>query len=103
MLFQLRDVTKTYGKITALKSLSVEIPAGAIGLLGPNGAGKTTMIRTLLGLITINAGEGEVLGMNIRSRRLDVRQAVGFVPRTNASSRASRGSSSSPTRASSAA
>ena len=80
MLFQLHDVTKTYGKITALKNLSVEVPPGPIGLLGPNGAGKTTMIRTLLGLITINSGGGNVLGMDIRTQRLDIRQAVGFVP-----------------------
>src|SRR5213079_1720726 len=80
MLFQLRDVTKTYGKITALKSLSVEIPAGAVGLLGPNGAGKTTLIRTLLGLISINSGSGQILDMDIRRQRLAIRQAVGFVP-----------------------
>jgi ABC-2 type transport system ATP-binding protein len=80
MLFALHDVTKTYGKIIALRQLSVSVPAGAIGLLGPNGAGKTTLIRTLLGLITIDAGGGQVLGMDIRSQRLDVRQAVGFAP-----------------------
>ena len=80
MLFRLQGVTKTYGKVTALRDLSVAMPEGAIGLLGPNGAGKTTMIRTLLGLITINSGGGEVLGMDVRSRRLDIRQAVGFVP-----------------------
>jgi ABC-2 type transport system ATP-binding protein len=80
MLFRLRDVTKTYGKITALRQLCVEVPPGAVGLLGPNGAGKTTLIRTLLGLIPIDAGSGEVLGMDIRTRPLDVRQAVGLVP-----------------------
>ena len=80
MLFTLHDVTKTYGKITALRGLSVAVPPGAVGLLGPNGAGKTTMIRALLGLISIDSGSGEVLGMNLRSRRLDIRQAAGFVP-----------------------
>jgi ABC-2 type transport system ATP-binding protein len=80
MLFALHDITKTYGKITALRQLSVRAPAGAVGLLGPNGAGKTTLIRTLLGLITIDSGGGEVLGLDIRDRRLDIRQAVGFVP-----------------------
>ena len=80
MLFRLQGVTKTYGKVTALRDLSVAMPEGAIGLLGPNGAGKTTMIRTLLGLIPIDAGGGEVLGMDVRARRLDIRQAVGFVP-----------------------
>jgi ABC-2 type transport system ATP-binding protein len=80
MLFALHDITKTYGRITALKQLSVSVPAGAVGLLGPNGAGKTTLIRTLLGLITIDSGSGQILGMDIHSQRLDIRQAVGFVP-----------------------
>jgi ABC-2 type transport system ATP-binding protein len=80
MLFELQDVTKTYGKVTALRNLSVAIPEGAVGLLGPNGAGKTTMIRTLLGLIHIDRGRGQVLGMDIYRQRLDIRQAVGFVP-----------------------
>ena len=80
MLFQLDNVRKTYGKVTALRDLTVEAPEGAIGLLGPNGAGKTTLIRTLLGLITIDAGGGQVLDMDIHSRRLDIRQTVGFVP-----------------------
>src|SRR6202011_2392903 len=80
MLFALHDVTKTYGKITALRQLSVSVPPGAVGLLGPNGAGKTTLIRTLLGLITVDSGGGQVLGMDIHGRRLDIRQAVGFAP-----------------------
>ena len=80
MLFQLQNVTKTYGKVTALRNLSVEVPPGAVGLLGPNGSGKTTLIRTLLGLIPIDAGTGSVLDMDIRSRQLAIRQAVGFVP-----------------------
>src|SRR6266852_6854402 len=80
MLFRLQTVTKTYGTITALRRLSVDAPLGAVGLLGPNGAGKTTLIRTLLGLITVDAGGGQVLGMDIHGRRLDIRQAVGFAP-----------------------
>lgn len=80
MLFRLDNVTKTYGTVTALRHLSVEAPSGATGLLGPNGAGKTTLIRTLLGLIRIDSGSGAVLGLNIRSRQLDLRQVVGFVP-----------------------
>src|SRR5215468_11266031 len=80
MLFALSGVTKTYGAVTALRQLTVEVGDGAVGLLGPNGAGKTTLIRTLLGLITLDAGGGEVLGMDVRTRRLDIRQAVGFAP-----------------------
>jgi ABC-2 type transport system ATP-binding protein len=80
MLFALDNITKTYGKITALRQLSVSVPPGAVGLLGPNGAGKTTLIRTLLGLIAVDTGGGQVLGMDIHSRRLDIRQMVGFAP-----------------------
>ena len=80
VLFQFENVTKTYGSITALNSLSVTVPAGAVGLLGPNGSGKTTMIRTLLGLIPIDSGSGEVLGMDFRRRQLDIRRMVGFAP-----------------------
>ncbi len=80
MLFQLQDVTKTYGAITALDGLSVAAPEGAIGLLGPNGSGKTTLIRTLLGLIPIDRGGGEVLGMDFRRKQLTIREMVGFAP-----------------------
>jgi ABC-2 type transport system ATP-binding protein len=80
MLFRLDRVTKTYGPITALRQLSVEAGHGAVGLLGPNGAGKTTLIRTLLGLINVDSGGGEVLGLDIHARRLDIRQRVGFMP-----------------------
>jgi ribose transport system substrate-binding protein len=80
MLFELQDVTKTYGAVTALDNLSVSVPAGAIGLLGPNGSGKTTMIRTLLGLIPVDKGAGEILAMDFRRRQLDIRTAVGFAP-----------------------
>jgi ABC-2 type transport system ATP-binding protein len=80
LLFQLEDITKTYGAVTALNSLSVSVPEGAVGLLGPNGSGKTTMIRTLLGLIKIDQGSGAVLGMDIRRQQMDIRRAVGFAP-----------------------
>jgi ABC-2 type transport system ATP-binding protein len=80
MLFSFEDVTKTYGRVTALNGLSVSVPVGAIGLLGPNGSGKTTMIRTLLGLIPVDKGRGQVLGMDFRTQQLDIRRMVGFAP-----------------------
>jgi ABC-2 type transport system ATP-binding protein len=79
-LFALIDVTKTYGAVTALDRLSVDVPEGAVGLLGPNGSGKTTLIRALLGLIGIDSGSGHVLDLDTRSGRLAIRQVVGYVP-----------------------
>ncbi|WP_428304296.1 ABC transporter ATP-binding protein [Lacipirellula sp.] len=80
MLFQFSNVTKKYGSITALNDLTLSVPIGAIGLLGPNGSGKTTMIRTLLGLIPVDAGTGQVLGKDFRRQQLEIRREIGFAP-----------------------
>src|SRR5688572_18598885 len=80
ILFDFAGVTKSYGSISALDDLSLRVPTGAIGLLGPNGSGKTTLIRALLGLIPVDSGSGEVLGMDFRRRQLDIRRKVGFAP-----------------------
>ena len=56
-------LTKTYGRITAVDHLNIEVPARSVfGLLGPNGAGKTTTIRMLLGLVRSSDGWIELLG-----------------------------------------
>jgi ABC-2 type transport system ATP-binding protein len=80
MLFRFESVTKTYGAVTALNNLTLAVPEGAVGLLGPNGSGKTTMIRSLLGLIPVDRGSGEILGLDFRHRQLDIRRQVGFAP-----------------------
>ena len=59
-LFQLEGVTKTYGAVTAMDDLSVTVPIGCNWAAWANGSGKTTMIRTLLGLIPVDAGSGQV-------------------------------------------
>jgi ABC-2 type transport system ATP-binding protein len=80
VLFQFEGVTKTYGAVTALDNLTLAVPEGAVGLLGPNGSGKTTMIRTLLGLIPVDKGSGQILGKDFRRQQLDIRRDVGFAP-----------------------
>jgi ABC-2 type transport system ATP-binding protein len=80
VLFECANITKTYGAVTALNNLTLAIPPGAIGLLGPNGSGKTTMIRTILGLIAVDEGSGQVLGKDFRRQQLDIRREVGFAP-----------------------
>src|SRR5262249_3852667 len=80
MLITLSKISKSYGRIEALRDLTAQVPEGAIGLLGPNGAGKTTLIRTLLGLIAIDRGSGSVLGHDIRREAMAIRRSVGFMP-----------------------
>jgi ABC-2 type transport system ATP-binding protein len=51
-------LTKTYGKLTAVDDVNIEIPSGSVfGLLGPNGAGKTTTFKCMLGMARASAGE----------------------------------------------
>jgi ABC-2 type transport system ATP-binding protein len=59
------DVSRRFGEVTALDSLSLDIPAGQLlGLLGPNGAGKTTLISLFVGLRRPSAGRVEICGGN---------------------------------------
>ena len=56
----IRNLTKKYGKITALDQLNLDIEAGNIyGLLGPNGSGKTTTLGIILGILGKNEGSYE--------------------------------------------
>ena len=72
-------LSKTFGKVEALKEFTLDIEAGIFGPIGPNGAGKTTLIRVLLGLIHADAGQANVLGMNVRTHSLDIRRRIGVL------------------------
>ena len=74
------DLTVRYGKKTAVDGLTVEIPEGCVGLLGPNGAGKTTLLKTLLGFLQPVSGSGEVLGLNVATDGIKLRQKIGLMP-----------------------
>ena len=84
MIFELSDISHFYGAHQALSRVSVGVKPGTVGLLGPNGAGKTTLIKTVLGLISPYAGEGTVLGHNIRTHSIDIRRRVGYMPEREA-------------------
>jgi ABC-2 type transport system ATP-binding protein len=64
----LRGLTKRYGDQVVVDHLDLAIERGLLfGFLGPNGAGKTTTIRMLLGLVSPDTGEVELLGANARA------------------------------------
>lgn len=77
------NMTVRYGSKTAINDLSVEIPEGCVGLLGPNGAGKTTLIKTLLGFVPPTTGAGSILGMDVATDGLRIRQRIGLMPETD--------------------
>ena len=55
--------TRSYGPVTAVDAVSLDVPAGQLlGLLGPNGAGKTTLLQLLTGLRRPTSGTVELFG-----------------------------------------
>jgi ABC-2 type transport system ATP-binding protein len=80
-----RDLSKHYGSVEALRGLTFEIQTGEIfGLLGPNGAGKTTAVECLVGLREPDAGEISVGGVDVRRRPREARQKIGVALQTTA-------------------
>ena len=60
-------VSKRFGRVTALDSVSFTVPQRSItGLLGPNGAGKTTLFSVIAGFLKSDGGWAEVLGVDVR-------------------------------------
>ncbi|MEQ9568918.1 MAG: ATP-binding cassette domain-containing protein, partial [Longimicrobiales bacterium] len=76
-----RELVKRFGPVAALDGVDIQVPEGAVYVLvGPNGAGKSTLLRTLMGLVSRDAGEVTVLGYDPGRRGAALRAAVGYVP-----------------------
>ena len=59
------ELTRRFGARTALASVSLSLPRGAVyGLVGANGAGKTTLIKHILGLLRAESGSVRVFGLD---------------------------------------
>src|SRR5258707_1981919 len=72
---------KSYGKVTALDGLDLNVAAGEVhGFLGPNGAGKTTTIRILLGLLRADGGSARLLGGDPWSEATALPRRLAYVP-----------------------
>ena len=77
MKLVIKNVSKTYGKVRALKDASFELREGIYGLLGPNGAGKSTIIKSIMGFLKYE-GQITVDGMNNKS--IEAKAIMGYVP-----------------------
>ena len=63
---QVKNLSKSYSDIDALKDLSMDIDAGILfGILGPNGAGKSTLIKILATLVEPDSGEVFINNINL--------------------------------------
>jgi ABC-2 type transport system ATP-binding protein len=85
LAIEMIELTKTFGRFTAVDHLSLTVHQGEIfGVLGPNGSGKTTTINMLSGLSTPTSGQVKVLGYDVRKQTRQVRQVLGSVPQETA-------------------
>ena len=75
------QLTKRFGTVTAVNSLSLEVAKGTIcAFLGPNGAGKSTTVNMLSGLRAPTSGEATVCGFDVATHPLEVKRRIGVLP-----------------------
>jgi ABC-2 type transport system ATP-binding protein len=76
-------ISKSYGNVLALSSVSFSVSAGEIvGLLGPNGAGKSTSMKVALGILPPDSGEVRVYGRRVQDDPVAAKKQIGYVPET---------------------
>ena len=80
-MISLKQVTKLYGQLAAVRDLDLEVRDGEImGIIGHNGAGKTTVLKIIVGLISPTSGRVEVMGRDVARESIYVRQFIGYLP-----------------------
>ena len=79
-MIDVRDLSRSFGRIEALSHASFQVERGEIvALLGPNGAGKTTATRIIAAILAPSGGDVLVDGISVRERPNDVRSRCGLV------------------------
>lgn len=79
-MLTVQNVTKRFGKFTALQDISLEFDHGVYALLAPNGAGKTTLMKMIVTLLFPTEGQIVYDGREIRSMGASYREKLGYLP-----------------------
>ena len=79
-MLELKNISKKYGRVTALKSVNITLGSGIYALLGPNGSGKSTMMNIISGILPPTEGEILYNGQGIRSLGTAYRERIGYMP-----------------------
>jgi ABC-2 type transport system ATP-binding protein len=80
-MIEIMELTKRYGKFTALDSLSLQIEKGTVfGFVGQNGAGKSTTFSILATLLAPTSGTAYINGYNVQKDTKMVRRQIGYMP-----------------------
>lgn len=78
---QIDQLTRTYGSLHAVDSLSLSVRRGRVlGLIGQNGAGKSTLMRMLVGLLKPTSGQISIAGLSLAQHRDELKWQIGYVP-----------------------
>ncbi len=79
-MLSIKNISKSFGDVHALKNVSLDLEPGLFGLLGPNGAGKSTLMRTLATLQKPDSGTVTLNGKDIVSHPNEMRSVLGYLP-----------------------
>ncbi len=80
-MVEIKNLRKQFGTLTAVDDVSFSVQRGEVlGFLGPNGAGKSTTMKMVTGFLTPTAGTIRVVGEDIQSKPLLVKQKIGYLP-----------------------
>ena len=80
IVISVRDLTKKFGRFTAVDNISFDVKKGEIfGFLGANGAGKTTAMRMLCGLSFPTSGTGSVAGFDVNKDAEEIKSRIGYM------------------------
>ncbi len=79
-VIEVSDLTRKFGKFTAVDSISFDVKEGEIfGFLGANGAGKTTAIKMLIGLLSPTSGKATVAGYDVYNQSEQIKKSIGYM------------------------